>query len=344
MSAHHVSILGTGLVTAVGLSAPASCAAFRSKLTNPTETDFIDAAGDRIMAHQVELDAPWRGLPKLAKMAALAVDEALEGIPKPEWHRIPLLLCVAEEDRPGRAAGLDDALLARVQEELGADFAPASATVARGRVAVAVAVAQARALLASGQAQRVVIAAADSLLSWPALSHYEREDRLLTAGNSNGFMPGEAGGALLLGPAQWLAGELLCTGVGFGIEHARLGSGEPLRAEGLAGAIRACLDEAACRMHDMDFRITGVSGEQYYFKEAALALSRTLRQRKEEFDLWHPAECTGEVGAVSGICVIADAQAACAKGYARGPNILAHWSNDAGERAAMALQVREAAA
>lgn len=344
MSGHHISILGTGLVTAVGFSAPASCAAFRSKLTNPTETHFIDAAGDRIMAHQVELDAPWRGLPKLAKMAAMAIDEALEGVARPEWRRIPLLLCVAEEGRPGRTAGLDATLLARVQEELGTDFSPASATVAHGRVAVAVAMAQARALLAGGQAQRVVVAAADSLLSWPTLSHYEREDRLLTAANSNGFMPGEAGGALLLGPAQWVAGELLCTGVGFGIEHARLGSGEPLRAEGLTGAIRACLNEAACPMHDMDFRITGLSGEQYYFKEAALALSRTLRQRKEDFDLWHPAECTGEVGAVSGICVIADAQAACAKGYAKGPNVLAHWSNDAGERAAMALQLREVAA
>ena len=344
MSAHHVSILGTGLVTAVGQSAAASCAAFRSKLTQPTETHFIDAKGERIMAHQVELDAPWRGLSRLAKMAALAIDEVLTGIPKPGWRHIPLLLCVAEEDRPGRAPDLDAVLLARVQEELAADFAPASATVARGRVAVAVAMTQARALLASGQAQRVVVAAADSLLSWPTLSHYEREDRLLTAANSNGFMPGEAGGALLLGPAQWVAGELLCTGVGFGVEQAHLGSGDPLRAEGLARAIRSGLDEAGCQMHEMDFRITGVSGEQYYFKEAALALSRTLRQRKEEFDLWHPAECTGEVGAVSGICVIADAQAACAKGYAKGPNVLAHWSNDAGERAAMALQVREAAA
>ena len=34
-------------------------------------------------------------------------------------------------------------------------------------------------------------------------------------------------------------------------------------------------------MHDFDYRITDLSGEQYYFKEAALALSRTLRQSKE---------------------------------------------------------------
>jgi 3-oxoacyl-[acyl-carrier-protein] synthase-1 len=87
-------------------------------------------------------------------------------------------------------------------------------------------------------------------------------------------------------------------------------------------------------MHDLDYRITDVSGEQYYFKEAALALSRILRQRKEEFDIWHPAECIGESGAVAGVAVMAVASAACRKGYAPGPSILAHGANDAGRRAA----------
>jgi 3-oxoacyl-[acyl-carrier-protein] synthase-1 len=91
-------------------------------------------------------------------------------------------------------------------------------------------------------------------------------------------------------------------------------------------------------MHDMDFRITDNSGEHFYFKETALALSRTLRQRKEEFDIWHPAECTGEAGAASGIAVVATAREACGRGYSKGRNVLAHWANDAGQRAALSLQ------
>ena len=51
-----------------------------------------------------------------------------------------------------------------------------------------------------------------------------------------------------------------------------------MRADGLATAIKGALADAGCEMHDMDYRITDLSGEQYYFKEAALALSRTLRQ------------------------------------------------------------------
>ena len=240
-------------------------------------------------------------------------------------------------------AGLEDRLLTQIQSELGVSFAQASALVPQGRVGVAVALAQARALLASTKIPGVLIVSADSLLSWPTLSHYEREDRLLTESNSNGFMPGEGAGALWVGAVDGRTPQLLCAGIGFGREAAHIDSGEPLRADGLTQAIKASLDDAGRQLHDMDFRITDNSGEQYYFKEASLALSRTLRQRKEAFDIWHPAECTGEAGSTSGAAVIATAREACLKGYAPGRNILTHWGNDAGQRAAVTLEYRVAA-
>jgi len=341
MSSTPIAIRGTGLVTSVGLSAVASCAAFRAKLTNPSETRFIDSGGEWIKAHQVPLDQPWRGLSKLAKMAAMAITEALEGLPKAEWAQMPLLLCVAENERPGRMDGLNDELFELIRSELGASFSAHSAILAQGRVGVAVALAQARSLMARLKTP-VLVAATDSLITWPTLSHYEQQDRLLTTSNSNGFIPGEAAGALLLTAPSGKAGELLCTGIGFAREAAHLHSEEPLRAEGLSCAIMAALADAGCQMHDMDFRITDNSGEQYYFKEATLALSRTLRMRKEEFDIWHPAECTGEVGAASGATIISAAAAACAKKYSKGPNILVHMANDAGQRAALTLLYRTA--
>lgn len=340
MSPQPIAIQNAGLITAVGLSAPASCAAFRAKIANPTETRFIDSSGYWIMAHQVKLEQPWRGLTKLAKMAATTIVEALQNIPKTEWSTLPLLLCVAELARPGRMGGLDDQLLSMVQNELGVTFAPQSAVVPQGRVSVAVALAQARELMAKAKLPRALVAATDSLLSWPTLRHFEREDRLLTACNSNGFMPGEAAGALLIGSPQDKPGELVCTGIGFGHEAAHIESGEPLRGDGLAQAIKASLNDAGRQMHDLDFCITDISGEQYYFKEASLALSRTLRERKEEFDIWHPAESTGEVGAASGATIFADALAACRKAYTKGNNVLVHCANDAGQRAALTLQFR----
>lgn len=335
-----IVIRRAGLVTAVGLTAAESCAAFRAKLTNPTETKFFGRGGEPIMVHEVPLERPWRGIEKLSKMAAMAIAEALQGVPRSDWDQLPVILCVAEPERPGRTAGLDDRLFELIRAQLGAAFASTSAVIAQGRVSVAVALARARTMLEQAPAAQVVIAAADSLLTWPTLDHYDRSDRLLTERNTDGFMPGEAAGALLIGSSTGKAGELACTGIGFGRETARVDAGEPLRGDGLTQAVKAALTEAALQIQDMDFRITDNSGEQYYFKEAELALSRTLRVRKEEFDIWHPAECTGETGAASGIAIVATAHAACAKRYGKGPNILAHMANDGGQRAALALQYR----
>lgn len=339
MPAQPIAIKSTGLVTSVGLSAPATCAAIRAKISNPTETRFIDSGGEWIMAHQVALEKPWRGRTKLAKMAAMAIAECLENIERQEWASIPLLLCVAEPERPGRLEGLDDQLFPDIEQELGTRFAPESAIIAQGRVSVAIALAQARKLIHESGIPHVLVAATDSLLSWPSLSVYEREERLLTPRNSNGFMPGEGGGALLVGGTAG-AGELLCTGIGFGMELAHIDSDEPLRAEGLTLAIKGALAEAGCEMHDLDYRITDLSGEQYYFKEAALALSRTLRKRKEEFDIWHPAESIGESGSVGGIAALAIANAAGRKAYSPGRNVLAHMANDRGQRSAAVLHFR----
>src|SRR5687767_7381335 len=106
-SAMPIAVLNTGLVTSVGSSAPASCAAIRAKLTNPSPTGFVDAAGELVMAHQVALEQPWRGVAKLARMAAMAIAECLEGVPREDWSKIPLFLCVAESERPGRFDTLD---------------------------------------------------------------------------------------------------------------------------------------------------------------------------------------------------------------------------------------------
>ena len=334
MPAQPIAIKSTGLVTSVGLSAPATCAAIRAKISNPTETRFIDSGGEWIMAHQVALEKPWRGRTKLAKMAAMAIAECLADLPRQEWASIPLLLCVAEPERPGRVEGLDDQLFLDIQQELNTRFAPESVIVAQGRVSVAIALAQARKLIHEGNAPQVLIAAADSLLTWPTLSVYEREERLLTERNSNGFMPGEGGGALLVGQPGNKA-ELQCVGIGVGMEKANIHAEEPLKADGLTSAIKESLRDAGCDESVLQFKIVDVSGEQYYFKEASLAFSRVDRTKRKEFDIWHPAECVGQVDAAIGVLMTVVLKVACEKGYTKGDHILAHLSNDDGARASM---------
>ena len=335
-------IIGSGMVSAVGLSAPASCAAIRCAIDNFQETRFIARGGEWLIAASVPLEQPWRGRTKLIKMAARAIAEALQSRPEVDPQATPLLLGVAEAERPGRLPGLDQGLLQAIEAELGLRFHPASEIIAQGRVSAAVALLNARALIYQGRHRHVLIAGVDSFLNGATLTAFEARERLLTGKNSNGFIPGEGAAAVVLAaPVASETPQLVCIGLGFGLEHATVEADDiPLRAEGLTQAVRAALREAGCGLEQMDYRLTDISGEQYYFKEASLALSRSLRVRKEFFHLWHPADCIGEVGAAIGPAMLAVALAASRKGYGEGPNIFCHLGNDAGQRAAALLSYR----
>jgi 3-oxoacyl-[acyl-carrier-protein] synthase I len=333
-SGRPLSILGTGMVCSVGLSAPAACAAIRAGLTNPTESRFLDEQGEWIVVHSVPLEHPWNI--KLAQMAAAAVAESMAPLSPQQRQATPVLLCLSERFDAALQAGLEVDIPAAIAAELGCALAPQSAVVARGRVGVGYALNHARQLIYEAGVPAVVIAATDSLLTGPTLSGYVRARRLLTAENSNGFIPGEAAAAVLVGAGD--GGQVVCNGIGMAVEPAPIGSESPLRADGLVAAIRAALTEAGYQMHDMDLRVADISGEQYYFKEATLAVARLLRARKAQFDLWHPAQSVGETGAAAGLIALVVADTALRKSYAPGSKILTHISADNGDRVAAVLQ------
>ena len=65
--------------------------------------------------------------------------------------------------------------------------------------------------------------------------------------------------------------------------------------------------------------------------------SKKQKERKEEFDIWLPVDCIGEVGAAIVPVILGMALAAAKKGYAPGNGVLCHFGNDDGQRAAMFL-------
>ena len=328
--AQPIAIVASGLVTGVGLDAPSSCAAIRAAIDNFEETRFMDAGGEWIQGCEVLLEQPWRGTRKLAKMLSMALRECAED-GAVELANTPIILCLAEMERPGRLDELSKRVFVETREELGIQKFRAFNFVEHGRVGGLVALRQARAMLYQGLAEQVIVAGVDSLLSAPALRVYEEQDRLLTSVNSNGFIPGEGAAAVLVEKPKVNGDkQLLCTGLGFGVEVATIGSELPLRADGLVSAITESLGEAGAKMEDLDFRMVDVSGEHYWFKESSLALLRTLHVPQEEFDIWHPADCIGEVGAAIGTAMLIVAKFACKKEYSKGQNILLHFSNSNG--------------
>ena len=332
-----LAVLATGMITGVGLDSPSSCAAMRCALDRFEETRFMDNGGEWIIGSAVPLDLPLRGREKLLRMATSVIAEclpALQGLPP---SKVPILLCVAEEDRPGRIDGLDQTLLAEVTKRLGIALHPASGVIANGRVGGVEAIHRAGELIDRGSSHCLIVGV-DSFLVGSTLASFEEKNRLLTSQNSDGFIPGEAGAAVLLGPADARMPQMLCVGIGFGQERTTVESDEPFRADGLADSIRSAMQDGESTFQNVDYRITDVNGEQYGFREASLGLSRTMRILKPTFEIWHPADCIGEIGAAIVPCVLGVARAAADKGYAPGKGALCHFGNDSGARAAMILR------
>ena len=330
------AVLACGMTTAIGLDAPSSCAALRARLDRFAETRFISRDGVWITGAEVPLQTPWRGLARHVHLLVGPIRECLA------WanaapDEIPFFLCVAEPERAGRVDGLNDRLGVELQRELDCGFHPASEVLAYGPVGGTVALDQARQLIASGTAPAAIVAGVDSLLTAGTLRAYDRNNRLLTEANSDGFIAGEAGAALLVGPAERNALTLL--GIGYGVEAATLDSGEPLRADGLTMAMRGALTAAGLEFEQIDYRIGDLSGEHYYFKEAVLAKTRLLRGPRDVQELWHPTDGFGYTGAAAIPLMLGVSLTAGREGYAPGPIVLAQAANDDGQRAVMVLRM-----
>ena len=330
-------IASAGLVCGVGLSADAGFAAMRAATSMFTDTRFLDANGAWIVGSAVPLPEELRGRERMVTMLGMAVADCLRNAAWPLATPLPLLVGVAEPERPGRIDGLDASLLGDAARLAGIPPDRDSGVIAAGRASIGPALERAAELLASGR-EACVVAGVDTLLTGPTLAALEAGDRLLTTQYSNGFVPGEGASAVLLRrPGSSRAPAPRCIGLGSGRERATLGSGEPLRGDGLTRAVRAALEQCDRTLDDVDWRVADIGGSSYEFKEADLALNRILRSHKDGFDLWHPADCIGETGAAAGPCVLGNVLYAVRKDYAPGSTALCHFSSDDGHRIAAIL-------
>jgi 3-oxoacyl-[acyl-carrier-protein] synthase-1 len=331
------------MVTAVGFNSPASCAAIRARIRNVKETNLWDPeSGTYLAAGRVLLQHWWVGIGKLAELAAPAILECFEAARPIRPEEIPVLLGVASSDRPFRFHELESQILPEIEHRLGFPLNPASRIIPRDHVGIVVALHETVKLIDSKQVPCVIVAAVDSLLQHDLKNYYLAQRRLLTPTNSNGFSLGEAGSAVLVVPSTYSGEELQVLGMGIAREEATIESEEPLRGEGLTQAVRDALRASGMSIQDVQYRITDLNGEYYKFKEMALVMGRFVRNPEPKlFDLWHPIEYIGDVGAAIGPIVLGIALHAGQKGYGNGPTALCTFGSDVGERAAVVVKYQK---
>lgn len=328
----NLHIQAAGMVTCVGLDAASSCAALRGRLDGFAETRFMGPDGEWLKGAPVPLPRNWIGLKRMAHLAAGALSDlrrqhhaALDGA--------PILLCLAEDTRPGRPVPDPAALAQLLAEILGLTAPPRLQIIAHGRPSGFVALDRARRLIAAGE-DPVIILGLDSYLTAQCIAHYLGDQRLLHADNSNGFIPGEAAAAVLCTAAP---GPLRLAGLGLAREPAHIYNTEgenglplPMRAEGMTRAYELALGQAGCRYSDLVLKMGDLIGEAYWFKQMALAMQRLQRERSEVRPIWSAAASLGNIGAAAVPVLLAWAMTAAARGLVPAGPIVLEASGDDG--------------
>ncbi len=347
------------LISAVGLSGEASFAAMTCNINNYTDTSFQASHDDAVVGAAVPLMPELRGNARLAALAAHSVQNLQLRHPHLDLARIPVLLALPEDTRPGRDAQTNRNLLNDLQTHLSTRFAAGSMLLSCGRPAVALALIEAHRLLHQERHDQVVIIAVDSLLQRAAVLHWLKEGRLLTGKNGYGFIPGEAAGTLLLSrpraqqrtPTQTQA--LLITGIGASAEPCTFASDQTNHGKGLAHAMQQALLQAGLasttktpdKKHsrlvvtrDFATSIGDCSGETFYFGEAASAKLRVFKDRGQPTQFLLPAQTLGDIGAATGIAAIGWLDFLRRRRMTAVLPALLHFANDDTQRAAVVIQ------
>ncbi|WP_300042661.1 3-oxoacyl-ACP synthase [uncultured Paracoccus sp.] len=332
-------IRAAGMATAVGLDCASAAAAMRGRLDGFQETRFVGPGGEWLIGAPVPMPRNWIGEKRLAHLAAGAIVDVFSDAPEARSDCM-LILCLPEKNRPGRPIRDDAAFARQVRDCAGLPETVTTQVVAHGRPSGFVALDQARRMLGENRAPTVLIVGVDSYLTTLSVAHYITEGRIQTPANANGFIPGEAAAAVLCGHG----GRLRLTGLGLSREEAfiynRLDQDNldrPLRADGMTRAYAQAMAAANVDLAHVEYRISDLIGEQFWFKQAALASLRLERGRSAFQDLWSPAENVGNIGAAVVPVMLGMALTALHKGYAPGSPVLIEASGDDGACGAAVL-------
>lgn len=333
-----ITIENCGMVSSVGLHPSSACAAMRCRLNNFRETPFQLGPDAKVLGASVP-DMAARGVQRLYLMAKDALDQAAGSLNAQERLNIPLLVCLAEPTRVGRLADLDTSLHGLLRDA-GYGANPLGGFFSLGKVSVVVALRYAKKLFAEEKADRALVVAVDSLLNQQTIQGLLSAKRLQGFSEQGGLIPGEGAGAMLLSSTQAATvPRLSILGIGQDTEVAQITNDLPVRGHGLKKSVEQALSQAQIQPSQLELRVADLSGETFYFEDAAMAMTRLSAISPMPSTLWLPAESLGDTGAASGAMALAWLHEAAQRGYTSSDYALCHFSNDDGHRAALIAQL-----
>lgn len=327
------------MLTPIGLSAEECLHSVRSAVTRLSLQPYPDRAmqwivGGRILTRTRGLKAQ-----RLEELASRALCDAwrnahLDGAP-PDGP-VALLLGTVEPHRPGYRFPPDDFEVNHWLRRNGLPSAVHIEVFPSGNASCQSALSRATSLLGNGIGC-CLIGAVDSQWQLRILRWHEEHERLKCSYVNDGLMPGEAACFVVVestSEAQRRGAEILalvrstCSAT----EAANVLSALPNTAAALTTATRDALTDSGVEAKHLGMVWCDLSGESYRGREWAFA---DLRIGGEDHTLLtHPADCHGDLGAVSDANLLALAAMSHATGWSGGKPALLFSGSEGGLRAA----------
>lgn len=342
-----VVIVAMGARTPLGEDAWSSAAAVRAGIAGFCQHPYmIDTAGEPMRVAQVKsIHIGVSGVDRFEALLLHAIDQALEPLATVlAGQRLNMALALGlPPERPGQTGELSRQLIKKLQTRYSAVFSSV-ALFPNGHAAGLIALRAATAKLAQGALDACVVAGVDSYLAPETLEWLEACDQLHGAGplnNAWGFIPGEAGAALLLmrepsARQHQLAPLARVLGTGLAHEPKRIKTETVCVGEGLTAAFREALAALPSGALISDV-YCDMNGEPYRADEYGFTALRTKEAFASPSDFVAPADCWGDVAAAGSLLHLVLACAAAGKAYALGRYAFAWSSAEMGERAAALL-------
>lgn len=326
-------VVASSMCTPLGMGTAAVGAALRARLCSHRQSSFTDNAGQPLRVSYISALERW-GVSRWAWLLDQVLQNCMQASQVPLGLAPVVMMLAPERARPGLDEVWFQHLGSRITNR--ARFGEGSALFTRGKSGLGDALRAAQQVFAQQpRTDHILLLGVDSYLNAMTVNHYLAQDRLLTTTNSDGFIPGEAAaGLVLMRPGRATSG-LDLLGMGWSHEDAHILQVEQVnRGVGLTQALRLAVQHASCAVADASFHISGISGESWYFKEAALALARATERR---VDMSHHliADLLGETGAASGPLILAYLHHVMARHDHYGRSALMHLSADEGQRLAL---------
>ena len=343
-----VVIVNCDMMTSVGLSAAETSASTRARVMRVGEIEWRDHRHKQLVVSVVPNDGLPDLHPDLASLPLSYREARMLVLAGPPLQRLtatlpdavappPLILGLPELHTtvPIDSGQFLERLGLQARAKL--NLANSDAFV-QGRASTLLAVREAVNRLKQGSAEFVLVGGVDSYIDLYVLGTLDMQGRIRTERAADGFAPGEGSGFLLLArhdTAEQHGMEMLACvrGLGTAIEPGHFYSQEPYRGDGLSEAFETCFDDSGDTPPTERIYAT-FNGERYWAKELGVAVTRNQDRFHASYQMEHPAECFGDLGAASGGVMMGLASLDMHAGQLSGP-ALVYCSSDYGDRAAV---------